>query len=48
MPARPAATNESIGKAVKLKTSSKDNLIIPSYGFIDVCFCVDATGSMGG
>lgn len=20
--------------------------MIPAYGFIDVCFCVDATGSM--
>ena len=38
----------SIGKATKLKSSSRDDLRIPAFGFIDVCFCVDATGSMSG
>lgn len=32
-------------KATIFKTSSKD-LPLPSFGFVDVCFCVDATGSM--
>ena len=36
----------SMGKATKLKSSSRDDLQIPAFGFIDVCFCVDATGSM--
>ena len=33
-------------KATIFKTSSRDNLPLPAFGFIDVCFCVDATGSM--
>jgi len=33
-------------KATIFKTSSKDHLPLPAFGFIDVCFCVDATGSM--
>jgi hypothetical protein len=33
-------------KATVFKTSSRDNLPLPAFGFIDVCFCVDATGSM--
>ena len=33
-------------KATIFKTSSKDNLPLPAFGFIDVCFCLDATGSM--
>lgn len=33
-------------KVTIFKTSSKDNLPLPAFGFIDVCFCVDATGSM--
>lgn len=32
-------------KATIFKTSSKD-LPLPAFGFVDVCFCVDATGSM--
>lgn len=32
-------------KATIFKTGSKD-LPMPAFGFIDVCFCVDATGSM--
>ena len=34
-------------KATIFKTSSKDNLPLPAFGFIDICFCVDSTGSMG-
>lgn len=34
-------------KATIFKTSSKD-LPLPAFGFVDVCFCVDATGSMSG
>jgi hypothetical protein len=33
-------------KATIFKASSKDNLPLPAFGFIDVCFCIDATGSM--
>lgn len=32
-------------KATIFKTSSKD-LPLPAFGFIDICFCLDATGSM--
>ena len=32
-------------KATIFKTKSKD-LPLPAFGFVDVCFCVDATGSM--
>lgn len=35
-------------KATIFKTSSRDNLPLPAFGFIDICFCVDATGSMSG
>jgi hypothetical protein len=35
-------------KATIFKTGSRDNLPLPSFGFIDVCFCSDVTGSMGG
>ena len=31
---------------MKLKSSSRDSLAISSFNSIDVCFCVDATGSM--
>jgi hypothetical protein len=34
-------------KATIFKTKSKD-LPLPAFGFVDVCFCVDATGSMAG
>lgn len=34
-------------KATIFKTSSKD-LPLPAFGFIDICFCLDATGSMSG
>lgn len=27
---------------------SRSDLPLPAFGFIDVCFCVDATGSMSG
>ena len=33
-------------KKTIFKTKSKDHLPIPAFGFIDVCFCIDATGSM--
>lgn len=39
---------KSAGKFTKLKSTSRDDLQIPAFGFIDVCFCVDATGSMSG
>ena len=45
---KPVVSNPSIGKAAKLKTSSRSDLAIPAFGFIDVCFCIDATGSMCG
>jgi len=35
-------------KATIFKTASKDNLPLPAFGFIDICFCLDATGSMSG
>jgi len=35
-------------KATVFKTKSKDNLPMSAFGFIDICFCVDSTGSMGG
>lgn len=34
-------------KATIFKTGSRDNLPLPAFGFIDICFCVDSTGSMG-
>lgn len=40
-PARDVAPS----KATIFKTSSKD-LPLPAFGFIDICFCLDATGSM--
>lgn len=33
-------------KKTAFKTSSRDNLPLPAFGFIDICFCLDATGSM--
>lgn len=42
----PASKSKNIKKTV-FKTKSKDHLPIPAFGFIDVCFCIDATGSMG-
>ncbi len=41
----PVYSNPSVGKTTKLK-SSRSDVAIPAFGFIDVCFCVDATGSM--
>lgn len=38
-------SKSSIQKATILKPSSKD-LPLPAFGFIDICFCLDATGSM--
>ena len=35
-------------KATKLKPSLRDDMPVPAFGFIDVCFCLDATGSMCG
>lgn len=35
-------------KKTIFKTNSKDHLPLPAFGFIDVCFCIDATGSMSG
>ena len=35
-------------KKTLFKTSSRSNLPLPAFGFIDICFCLDTTGSMGG
>ena len=35
-------------KATVFKTSSRSNLPLPGFGFIDVCFCLDVTSSMCG
>ena len=44
--------NESeIGHHLKktiFKTKSKDHLPVPAFRFIDICFCLDTTGSMTG
>lgn len=47
-PLMKTSSKRSIGKVTKLKASDRDDLQIPAFGFIDVCFCVDATGSMCG
>lgn len=41
----PTTQSSNVKKTV-FKTKSKDNLPLPAFGFIDVCFCIDATGSM--
>lgn len=41
----PSVQPTNIKKTI-FKTKSKDHLPIPAFGFIDVCFCIDATGSM--
>lgn len=46
LPAQQSVPN-GIKKTI-FKTKSKDHLPIPAFGFIDVCFCIDATGSMSG
>ena len=33
-------------KVAQLNKSKSKDLQIPAFGFIDVCFCVDSTGSM--
>ena len=35
-----------VTKVGKYKTSSRDHLPMGAYGIIDICFCLDATGSM--
>ena len=35
-----------VTKGGKYKTSSRDHLPMGAYGIIDICFCLDATGSM--
>ena len=35
----------TVGKG-KYRTSSRDHLPMAAYGIIDICFCLDATGSM--
>lgn len=47
-PLMKTSSKRSFGKVTKLKASDRDDLQIPAFGFIDVCFCVDATGSMCG
>lgn len=36
------------GKVSQLSKSKSKDVQIPAFGFIDVCFCVDSTGSMAG
>jgi len=40
------SSNLGGGKVVQLNKSKSKDVQIPAFGFIDVCFCVDATGSM--
>lgn len=42
------STIKNGSKITKFKSALNDDLSIPAFGFIDVCFCVDATGSMCG
>lgn len=44
----PAVSKAPLGTTTKLKPTSRSDVAIPAYGYIDVCFCVDATGSMSG
>lgn len=44
-PHLPSSHHTNIKKTI-FKTKSKDHLPLPAFGFIDVCFCIDATGSM--
>lgn len=37
-----------VGKVSKLNKSKSKDVQIPAFGFIDVCFCIDSTGSMSG
>lgn len=37
-----------VKRATFKKPVGYKNLPMPAYGFIDVCFCIDATGSMCG
>ena len=57
LPARPMVASSSPfpsssgvrpAKATVFKTASRSDLPLPAYGCIDVCFCLDVTGSMGG
>ena len=43
---RSGSRASNTGKVAKLSKSKSKDLQIPAFGFIDVCFCVDSTGSM--
>jgi hypothetical protein len=44
--ARTGSRASQAGKVAHLNKSKSKDLQIPAFGFIDVCFCVDSTGSM--
>lgn len=43
---RTGSRASQVGKVAHLSKSKSKDLQIPAFGFIDVCFCVDSTGSM--
>ncbi len=43
---RSGSRASNTGKVAQLSKSKSKDLQIPAFGFIDVCFCVDSTGSM--
>lgn len=45
---RTGSRSSNVGKTAKLNKSRSRDAQIPAFGFIDVCFCVDSTGSMSG
>lgn len=44
--ARTGSRASNTGKIAQLSKSKSKDAQIPAFGFIDVCFCVDSTGSM--
>ena len=42
------STINKTSKVAQLSKSKSKDLQIPAFGFIDVCFCIDSTGSMSG
>ncbi len=47
-PKNKGTSNIIVGKTAQLSKSKSKAVQIPAFGFIDVCFCVDSTGSMAG
>lgn len=43
---RTGSRASNTGKVAQLSKSKSKDVQIPAFGFIDVCFCVDSTGSM--